>query len=432
MHFQRWQRFFPTACAIFFVPTVWLTGVAHADTAPSNSSSELPPIEKLKLQLEQRSVTSSMPGDKQAYPPTTLVPQAVPAPQLPAPALASVQPQKPFFGWLLVLLLLSGAGGCLLLAKHIFRKLQSRSLEPLGPPETNVADLEPVAPLLIEDQPEAAPVLPSPPPFSLSEGVGFLQTGNLAGWNGWRALHPGQTICLSKRDFSGKTLSGFNLARVNLSEANLDRADLSNADLSHANLHSARLNGAKLLSANLTATDCRRASLQGADLSFADLSYAALNEANLTSAQLKQTNLSHARLINANLSHAFAKWAVLQSTVLTQAIAQRTNFEVAKLVDVVLHRADLSHADFRCALLHRVQAEGANFAQTDFLGSQIDDFQCDEWTNLSGTVLEQAEPTAPVIPVALATPENSVPVAWFLSQVRDLKYPTISPVQETA
>ena len=425
----RWQQLLPTACATLalsalpcaLAPSLWLAGVAHAgDSLPNSSiSADLPPIEKLKLQLQQRSPSTTTPESASKEAATPLVtPIPVSSPQatsaLPEEKLQSYGANLP------LLLLLSGSVVGVIVIGMAFTKRGDRNSKlNLYERQEDISDSVHVPETSVDESPKAKEQLP---PFALADGLEFLLSGDLNGWNQWREAYPNQTLNLSKIDLSGRSLPGFNLSRVDLSASNLDRTDLSSADLSYANLNAARLQGARLTGAKLAFADCRRASLQGADLSFADLTYATLNEANLISAQLKSANLSHARLINANLSHAFAKWAILQSTVMTQAIAQRTNFEVTQMMGVELQRADLSHADFRYALLYGAKTEGTNFTQADFLGAQIENWQCDQWTNFSGTVLEeeatQALPAAPAI---------SQPADWILSQVGAMEYPEITP-----
>lgn len=425
----RWQQLLPTACATLalsalpcaLAPSLWFAEVAHVgDSLPNSSiSADLPPIEKLKLQLQQRSPSPTIPKAVPQEVATPLVtPIPVPSPQA-TPALPEEKLQSHGASLPLLLLLSGGAVGVVAIGVALTKRGDRNSKLNLHERQEDISDSVHVPETSVDESPKAKEQLP---PFALADGLEFLLSGDLNGWNQWRETYPNQTLNLSKIDLSGRSLPEFNLSRVDLSASNLDRTDLSSADLSYANLNAARLQGAKLTSAKLAFADCRRALLQGADLSFADLTYATLNEANLISAQLKSANLSHARLINANLSHAFAKWAILQSTVMTQAIAQRTNFEVAQMMGVGLQRADLSHADFRCALLYGAKTEGTNFTQADFLGAQIENWQCDQWTNFSGTVLEeeatQALPAAPVI---------SQPADWILSQVGVMKCPEIIP-----
>jgi uncharacterized protein YjbI with pentapeptide repeats len=423
----RWQQLLLTACATFAVsalpcalaPPLWFAEVAHADDSLPNpsTSTDLPPIEKLKLQLQQRSPSPATP-EATSQETSTPFTSPVPSPQT-IPALSAEKPQSHRANLPLLLFMGGGAVGVIAIGVTLTKRRGDRSSElDWHERQEDISDSVQVPEISVDESPEAKEQLP---PFALSDGLQFLLSGDLNGWNQWREVHPNQKLDLSKIDLSGRSLPGVNLSRVDLSASNLDRTDLSSADLSYANLNSARLQGAKLTSAKLAFADCRRASLQGADLSFADLTYATLNEANLISAQLKSANLSHARLINANLSHAFAKWAILRSTVMTQAIAQHANFEVSLMIGVGLQRADLSHADFRRALLHRAKTEGTNFTQADFLGAQIENWQCDQWTNFSGTVL--AEDATQVLPAAPAMAQSA---DWILSQVGVMKYPVIN------
>lgn len=426
----RWQQLLLTACATFAVsalpcalaPSLWFVEVAHADDSLPNpsTSTDLPPIEKLKLQLQQRSPSPATPEAASQEAATPLVtPIPVPSPQA-TPALPEEKSQSHRANLPLLLFMGGGAVGVIAIGVTLTKRRCDRTSElDWHERQEDISGSVQVPEISVDESPEEEVQLP---PFALADGLKFLLSGDLNGWNQWREVHPNQKLDLSKIDLSGRSLPGVNLSRVDLSASNLDRTDLSSADLSYANLNSARLQGAKLTSAKLAFADCRRASLQGADLSFADLTYTTLNEANLISAQLKSANLSHARLINANLSHAFAKWAILQSTVMTQAIAQRTNFEVTQMMGVGLQRADLSHADFRCALLYGAKTEGTNFNQADLLGAQIENWQCDQWTNFSGTVL--ADEAAQALPAA---PAISQPANWILSQVGAMKYPVINP-----
>ena len=170
-------------------------------------------------------------------------------------------------------------------------------------------------------------------------------------------------------DVSGADLTEASLVATQLRHVLFRRASLLRADLSNAQAQYADFSGANASSARFIATVATEARFQGTSLVGADLTEAQLDQADFREARLREASLVGASLHQANLARADLSTANLQDSHLIGANLRAADLRNSRLTQANLENANLENANLENATLQDAVLTGANLDGANLRGA---------------------------------------------------------------